>query len=111
MSDLIFSDPRTPEEKEAYRVFMASLDNQVWVETVSAILYDQDLMDLVKFGVPEDEYDIEAKTICHLMYDTERHSLAEIVRDEFYRWFGDMADDINEEEYKIVAMRIFEAVI
>ena len=72
---------------------------------VSAILFRHDLVG-INFGGNTDEYDPEAGTILpRLRQGTTAEGVAEIVREEFVRWFGREAPE-GTESYLALAEEI-----
>lgn len=79
-------------------------------ETVSEILYYYDPVDLAKFRVPEDEYEIEARVIIKRLKDvTDLRSLRLIVYEVFVYYFDeDMILPSSDKYYRFIAEEIWE---
>jgi hypothetical protein len=79
------------------------------VSSISHALHEADPIGLASMGAPQDEYDSEAETIVLRLADRRSLSTAEevaqIVHDEFVRWFDeDLAGD--RERYEPVAAEV-----
>jgi hypothetical protein len=59
------------------------------MESISALLYEHDLVDLRQHGVPKDEYNAEAIDIYHGMSELKSEEEAvELITEVFISWFG-----------------------